>query len=144
MTDKNKAALPGSQSTNIKQADCNHNPHTGATTKPATQLERVLLALLYLGSLNCQEAEKFPVKARHLNSVISELAHCHGLEIHREREKALGYHGESCYLIRYSVYPHQQAKARQLIDQWRAKRNTPQIAWLSLRATSLEKLLRTA
>lgn len=144
MTDKNKATPPGSQSTNSKHPDCNHNSHTAATNKPATQLERVLLALLYEQSLNCQEAEKFPVKARHLNSVISELAHYHGLEIHREREKAPGYHGESCYLIRYSVYPHQQAKARQLIDQWRAKRNAPQIAWLSLRATSLEKLLRTA
>ena len=144
MTDKNKAAQQGSQITNIKQADCNHNPHTGATTKPATQLERVLLALLYEQSLNCQEAEKPPVKARHLNSVISELAHYHGLEIHREREKAPGYHGESCYLIRYSVYPHQQAKAQQLIDQWRAKRNAPQITWPNLRATSLEKLIRTA
>ncbi|MDP5131375.1 MAG: hypothetical protein NWQ54_10865 [Paraglaciecola sp.] len=144
MLDKNKATPPGSQINKKTQSNCNHISHTGSTIKPATQLERVLLALLYNESLNCQEAEKYPIKARHLNSVISELAHYHGLEINRQREKAPGYHGEICYLIRYSVYPHQQAKARQLIDQWRAKRNAAQIAWLNLKAASLDKHLRTA
>ena len=130
MTFKNKAAQQGSL--------------PGATAKPATQLERVLLGLLFSGSMTCQEAEKPPVKARHLNSVISDLAHSYNLEIRREREKAPGYLGEACHLIRYSIYQDQQAKARQIIDQWRVKRNAQPIAWITLRTVPLAKHLRTA
>lgn len=144
MTDKNKATQQGGQSEHIKHSNSNHNSTTGATIKPATQLERVLLALLYHGSLNCQEAEQLPVKARHLNSVISELAHSHRLDIHRNREKAPGYLGETCHLIRYSVDQHQQAKARHLVDQWRLKRQAVPIAWIALRSVSLEQHLKTA
>ncbi len=143
MTDKNKATQTSGQSLKITHADSNHNRHSVATTKPAPQIERVLLALLYNGSLNCQEAEKFPIKARHLNSVISELANYHGLEIDRVREVATGYQGEHCNLIRYRVYHHQQAKAWQLIEQWRLKRRASPIAWPTLRTVSLEQLLRT-
>lgn len=143
MTNKNKATPQGSQSTYNTQTDCNQNQPKDTTTKPATQLERVMLALLYCGSLTCQEAEQAPIKARHLNSVISDLTHSYNLEIQREREKAPGYLGETCHLIRYSVYQHQQAKARQIIDQWRARRNAKPIDWVTLRSISLEKLLRT-
>jgi hypothetical protein len=144
MSDKNKAALPGSQTTITKHTDSIQNNPSTASGKPPTQLERVLLALLYHGSLNCQEAEQLPVKARHLNSVVSELTHSHGLNIHRQSEKTRGYLGESCRFVRYSVYPHQQTIARQLVDQWRAKRSAAPIAWKTLQSASLEKLLRTA
>jgi len=43
-------------------------------TKPATQIERVVLATIIVGSLNSQEAEQRPIRARHLNSVVSDLA----------------------------------------------------------------------
>lgn len=143
MLEKNKAAQQGSQINDKSQNELNHNNNQAATTKAPTQLERVLLGLLYETSLNCQEAEKLPIKARHLNSVISELTHTHGLEIQREREKRKGYQGESCYLIRYSVYQHHHGKARDLVDQWRAKRKAQPIVWIKLRTAPLEKLLRT-
>lgn len=142
MLEKNKATQQGGQ-IKIKAQQLNHISNQAATPKPPKQIERVLFGLLYRTSLNCQEAEKLPIKARHLNSVISELAHTHGLEIHREREKVNGYQGESCYLIRYSIYQHHHSKARELIDQWRAKRSAKPIAWLKLRATPLESHLRT-
>ncbi|MCC5853897.1 MAG: hypothetical protein JJU30_13745 [Alkalimonas sp.] len=143
MSDKNKATSKGSQTKQI-HSNCNHNSPVLANTKPPTQIERVLLALLHHGSLTCQEAEKPPIRARHLNSVISELANSHRLEIDREQEKAKGYQGESCYLKRYSIPQHQQAKARQLVDHWRLKRSAPPIAWLKLRAAPLERHLTTA
>jgi hypothetical protein len=142
MSKKNKATQQGGQITKNTQ-QLNHNSTQAATPKPPKQIERVLFGLLYETSLNCQEAEKLPIKARHLNSVISELAHTHGLEINREREKVNGYQGECCYLIRYSIYQHHHCKARDLIDQWRAKRNAQPIAWPKLRTISLEKHLRT-
>ncbi|WP_019675885.1 hypothetical protein [Arsukibacterium perlucidum] len=144
MTDKNKATQQGGQSINNTHNNCNQNNTKLTTVKPASQLERVLLGLLYSGSMTCQEAEKLPVKARHLNSVISDLAHSYNLEILREREKAPGYLGETCHLIRYSVHQHQQAKARQLIDRWRIKRHAVPVVWIALRSVSLEKLLKTA
>ncbi|MCC5451688.1 hypothetical protein LMJ53_08110 [Rheinheimera sp. UJ51] len=139
MLEKNKATQQGGQ-IKIKAEQLNHNNNQAATPK---QIERVLFGLLYKTSLNCQEAEKLPIKARHLNSVISELTHTHGLEINREREKVKGYQGESCYLMRYSVCSHHHSKARELIDQWRAKRNAKPIAWLKLRVIPLESHLRT-
>lgn len=142
MSKKNKATQQGGQITKNTQ-QLNHNSTKAATPKPPKQIERVLFGLLYETSLNCQEAEKLPIKARHLNSVISDLTHLHGLEIHREREKVSGYQGESCYLIRYSICQHHHGKARELVDQWRAKRQAQPIAWLKLRTISLEKHLRT-
>lgn len=143
MTDKNKATECGGQNNKHLHFKLNHNKTNGTTAKPATQLERVLLALLYHKSLNCQEAEKTPVNARHLNSVISELANCHLLNIQREREKVNGYCGKPCYLIRYSVCSEEQLKAQQLVEQWRTKRDAPQIAWHKLREIPLSNLLRT-
>ena len=43
------------------------------------ELQRVATALLWLGSLTCLEAEKAPINARHLNSVMAELRHHHGI-----------------------------------------------------------------
>lgn len=143
MTDKNKATPKGSQTQQAK-ANFNHSNPTLANTRPPTQIERVLLALLHYGSLTCQEAERPPIKARHLNSVISELANSHNLTIERIKEKAKGYHGEPCYLKRYSIPPNDQAKARQMVDQWRAKRGAIPITWHSLRASPLGKYLTTS
>jgi len=143
MTNKNKATEDGSQINKNLPIKLNHNKTAATTTKPATQQERVLLALLHQQSLNCQEAEKAPVNARHLNSVISELSNCHLLNIQREREKVNGYCGKPCYLIRYSVCSGEQLKAQQLIEQWRTKRNAPQITWQKLREIPLSNLLRT-
>lgn len=144
MTHKNKATQQGSPSSNKTQSELNHSPAFSTRTKPATQKERVLLALLYEKSLNSQEAEKHPIKARHLNSVVSELKHRDNLDIQRDRDIATGYNGEICYLIRYSVYWDSQAEAKQLVDLWRAKRRAPPIDWVRLRSTPLEKLIRSS
>lgn len=138
---KNKATQSSSQSINNTQVHCSHHRPISASVRPATQIERVLLALLYQGSLNCQEAEKMPIKARHLNSVISELANYHGLEIDREREVATGYQGEVCHLIRYKLHPHQIEKAQLLVDRWRIKRHAQSINWPALTSIALERLL---
>lgn len=142
MNHKNKAANIDSQINGNFQTSLKHKTKDRSTFKPATQKERVLLALLHQNSLNCQEAEKHPVRARHLNSVISELTHYDLVQIHREREKSKGYLGEPCYLIRYSICVNQLAQAQQLVDQWRKKRNATQIEWQRFRAIPLETLLK--
>lgn len=110
-------------------------------TKPATQIERVVLATIIVGSLNSQEAEQRPIRARHLNSVVSDLAHIHGLEFERVREKHRGYMGEPCYLIRYSIVESSKPKAKTLVDLWRSKRNAQPIDWGNVTKTQLQNVI---
>ncbi|MBZ9612566.1 hypothetical protein [Rheinheimera maricola] len=145
MTDTKKAAPAGSP---IDTAYCGQEftkiISRTATTKPASQIERVLLALLYNGSLNCQEAEHPPVNARHLNSVISELSNRHDLEVDREREQVKGYCGVNCYLTRYRLPFDQLISAKAMVNQLRARRKAAPVNWEKLCSTPLEKLLKSA
>jgi hypothetical protein len=141
MTDKNKATSGSPNDSKQNSTEFTRITAETATGRAASQNERVLLAMLHLGSLNCQEAEKQPIKARHLNSVISELANRHQLQINREREQVPGYCGELCHLIRYSVIPDQIQPAIALLNQWRAKRHAPPVTPETLKTAPLGKML---
>jgi hypothetical protein len=100
--------------------------------KPAYQQERVLLAMVYSGSITAQEAEKPPIYARHLNSVISELSNRMTLTVLRKPEKVRGYAKQICTLNRYQLADDQLDKAKWLIDHWRARRGASPIYWSEL------------
>lgn len=143
MLDKNKAAEQGSQiNTEYNGTEFTQVKATSAIVKKATQKERILLTLLYHGSINSQEAEQQPIKVRHLNSAISDLANRCRLEIIRDREPVKGYEGEICQLTRYSIPFYELINARVIINQLRARRKALPINWAALRSVPLEKLLR--
>lgn len=144
MSDKNQAARQGSPiDTKYNGSEFTQISARTATTKPASQIERVLLALLYNGSINCQEAERQPIKARHLNSVISELANRHQLEVARQREQVKGYQGATCHLTRYSLPTAQTDRAQAMVNQLRARRKAPPVNWERLNSHSLPDYLHT-
>lgn len=145
MSEKNQAARQGSPiDTKYNGSEFTQIGARTATTKPASQIERVLLALLYNGSINCQEAEHQPIKARHLNSVISELANRHQLEVGRQREQVKGYQGTACHLTRYSLPTAQTDRAQAMVNQLRARRNAPPINWRQLTSHTLNQYLQSA
>jgi len=109
--------------------------------KPATQIERVIIATVLLGSINSQEAEKRPIRARHLNSVISELSNNYGIYFDRVREKHYGFMGEPCYLVRYSILESAKPHAQALIDQFRSRRKATPINWVNVSHQDLNSLL---
>jgi len=111
---------------------------TSPVIKPASQQERVLTALLYFGSLNAQEAERGPVYARHLNSVISSLTNRYNLEITRQPEKTKGYASFDCYLNRYCLADGELDKAQRIVDLWRVRRGVAPITWRNFPSLILE------
>ncbi|MFV0508308.1 MAG: hypothetical protein ACK5M8_03540 [Shewanella algae] len=104
----------------------------GQQPKPAYQQERVLLGMMYFGSITAQEAEKSPIYARHLNTVVSELSNRMMLTVLRRPEKVRGYAKQVCTLNRYSLADDQLEKARLLINNWRLKRGAEPIYWPQL------------
>lgn len=106
-------------------------------TRPPFQVERVATALLWLGSLTCQEAEKAPINARHLNSVMAELRHHHGISWTATPEKAQGYRGEPAHLVRYELTEVGQQQARQQVENWRTRRGAGPIDWDLFHGASL-------
>ncbi|QSX28583.1 hypothetical protein JYB88_09735 [Shewanella cyperi] len=119
---------------NGSHAAANHQP---ALSLP-TQMERVLTAMLYDSGLNAQLAEKPPIFARHLCSVIGALSHRHHLLINRLSELVRGYANQPVFLNRYWVDESNVLKAQQLIDQWRQRRKAPPIDWPNFKNKPLE------
>ena len=141
MTDKNKATSCSPNDSKQNSTDITRITAEAATGRAASQNERVLVAMIHLGSLNCQEAEKHPIKARHLNSVISELANRHQLQISRKREQVIGYCGELFNLTRYSLASDQTVMAFTLVNRWRTKRKAQPVTRDSLKTEPLTVLL---
>ncbi|WP_052074446.1 hypothetical protein [Shewanella mangrovi] len=127
--DMKKAAPKGDLKDQMK-----HTPaaNDGQPPKPAYQQERVLLAMMYTGSITAQEAERAPIYARHLNSVVSELSNRMTLTVLRQPEKVRGYAKQVCTLNRYRLAEDQLDKAKLLIDHWRSKRGADPIYWSQL------------
>lgn len=100
-----------------------------ACPRPASQQERVLTAIIYYGSLNAQEAERSPIFARHLNSVISSFANKYGLQFSRTAESVMGYARNKTLLNRYALNHADVEKAQRLVDKWRKRRGGPRLDW---------------
>ena len=111
--------------------------NTEQPMRPATQQEHVLLAMVYTGSITAQEAERSPIYARHLNSVVSEFANKMGLIMLRTPERVRGYAKQVCILNRYELAVDDINKAKLLINHWRAKRGAEPINWPRLTFTPL-------
>lgn len=90
--------------------------------KPAFKIERALVAMLYYGSINQQQAEAPALRVRHLNSEVSALANEYNLPVSRQRRPATGYAGEPLTLTSYWVAEPYLAKAKELVNGWRIKR----------------------
>ncbi|MFC4655726.1 hypothetical protein ACFO3I_11975 [Rheinheimera marina] len=141
MTDKNKAANGSPINQNEKHQQFTHiSPETAKALLP-TQNERVLLALLSLGQLTCQQAEKPPINARHLNSVISELANRHHLNVVREKTDATGYGGVSCQLTSYSLPQAELEPGLRLLNNWRTKRKAAPLQLSDIEHEPISSLL---
>lgn len=110
-------------------------------TRPPFQVERVATALLWLGSLTCQEAGREPVNARYLNSVMSQLRHDHAISWSATPEKAQGYRGEPAHLVRYELTELGQQQARQQVERWRQQRGASPIDWDLFHGVSLARWL---
>lgn len=116
----------------------NKQPMTASTTatsngdiiKPPFKLERVLIYLVEHGSINRLEAEKAPVFDHALNSTMSnEIKQRLGLEFTSIPEKTTGYNGLGAVFNRYAFTEASTAKAKQLINGYRAKRGASPIQW---------------
>jgi len=116
----------------------NKQPMTATTTatsklniiKPALKLERVLIYIVEHGSINRLEAEKAPVFDHALNSTMSnEFKQRLGLKFSSIPEKTTGYDGLGAIFNRYTFTEESTAKAKVLINQYRAKRGASLIQW---------------
>ena len=116
----------------------NKQPMTATTTatrktdiiKPPFKLERVLTYLVEHGSINRLEAEKAPVFDHALNSTMSnEIKLRLGLEFFSIPEKTTGYDGLGAIFNRYTFTPASEAKAKELINDYRIKRGVDPIQW---------------
>ncbi len=108
-----------SQTTNAKQY-----------IKPAFKIERVLLYMVNHGSINRLEAEKAPVYEHALNTTMSnELKQRLGLEFSSTPERAIGYGGITAIYNRYRLTSTSEQIAKQLINEYRAKRGAVPIPW---------------
>jgi hypothetical protein len=100
------------------------------TIKPAFKLERVLTYLVENGSINRLEAEKKPVFDHALNSTMSnEFKLRLGLKFTSIPEKTTGYDGLGAIFNRYTFTAESTIKAKQLINEYRAKRGASLIQW---------------
>jgi len=100
------------------------------TIKPALKLERVLIYIVEHGSINRLEAEKAPVFDHALNTTMSnEFKQRLGLEFTSIPEKTIGYNGLGAIFNRYTFTEDSTAKAKQLINEYRAKRGASLIQW---------------
>lgn len=113
-------------------------PTTRATTdkqqadhiKPATKVERVLIALLTRGSLNRVEAEKAPIFDHSLNSTMScEVGRRLGLTFTSTPEKCTGYAGQPARYHRYAFQVESIAPAQDTVNALRRKRGAEPINW---------------
>ena len=118
-------------------------PHKADTTRRpiVSQVERVTVALLWLGSLTCQEAEQYKIRARHLNSVMSELRHNKGISWIATPETVPGFQGEPTRLVRYQLTEQGKEQARQQVEGWRQKRGTTPMDWQQFAAMPLAALM---
>jgi len=125
MTDSKKGLNPAqvqAPQTAHQAASTVQDEHS--TPKAPYQVERVVMALLERGSLTCQEAQKAPIFARYLNSVVASLRGDYDVEFiePREWENAIGYAGESAYLRRYRLREAGARRGIDLVQHWREKR----------------------
>lgn len=90
--------------------------------KPAFKIERTLVAMLYHGSINQQQAEAPELRVRHLNTEVSALVNEYNLPVSRQRRPATGYAGEPLTLTSYWVAEPYRGKAKELVNGWRIKR----------------------
>lgn len=97
-----------------------------------------MIAMLYHGSINAQEAERRPIHARHLNSVVSTFANDYRLQINRTPERVFGYARSPLMLHRYQLLESEREQAQQLVDSWRKRRGAAAIHWPMLRTNPLE------
>jgi len=118
---KEQTAAPAEGATIEQQTDC---------IKPPTKLERVLTALLTMGSLNRIEAEKAPVFDHALNSTMScEIGRRLGLTFSSTPEKCIGYSGQSVRYNRYRLLPGSIGPAQKIVNELRCKRGAIPINW---------------
>ncbi len=100
------------------------------TIKPPYKLERVLTYLVEHGSINRLEAEKAPVFDHALNSTMSnEIKQRLGLDFTSIPEKTNGYNGLGAIFNRYAFTEVSTVKAKQLINEYRAKRGADPVQW---------------
>ncbi len=99
-------------------------------TKSPLKIERVLMFLVINGSINRLEAEKAPAFDHTLSSTMSnEVGARLGLEFSSIPEKTKGYHGLGAIFHRYTLTAESTAKAKILINQYRARRGASLIQW---------------
>lgn len=101
-------------------------------TKSPLKIERVLMFLVMNGSINRLEAEKAPSFDHTLSSTMSnEVGARLGLEFSSIPEKTSGYNDLGAIFNRYTLTATSKAKAKVLINQYRAKRGETLIQWES-------------
>lgn len=129
-----KAATP-------EEVTAQHKADT--TRRPiVSQVERVTVALLWLGSLTCQEVDRYEfIKARHLNSKMSELRHSKGVSWFATPETVPGFQGVPTRLVRYQLTEQGKEQARKLVEYWRQKRGAPPMDWQQFATMPLADLM---
>lgn len=114
-------------------------PDTGTTSqtntdqqyiKPPYKIERVLFHLVTHGSINRLEAERAPVYDHALNTTMSnEVKQRLDLAFTSTPERSLGYGGIPAIYNRYRLTSTSEQIAKQLINEYRAKRGAIPIPW---------------
>ena len=94
------------------------------------KIERVLMFTVINGSINRLEAEKAPVFDDTISSTMSnEIKLRLGLCFTSILEKTTGYNGLGAIFNRYTLTAESTIKAKQIINEYRAKRGASLIQW---------------